>query len=119
MHELALSIAVVETAVKHSAGRAVSVVALRVGGLRQVVPESLDFYFRVAARDTVCAEARLEQDLVPARLRCNRCSRQWELKAPTFRCPACASVDVEVISGQEFEVEWIEVEEEAGCTAHG
>jgi hydrogenase nickel incorporation protein HypA/HybF len=119
MHELSLSNAVVDTAVKHSAGRAVSVVALRVGGLRQVAPESLDFYFRVAARDTLCADARLEQDLVPARLRCNGCSRRWELEEPAFRCPACAGVDVEVISGDEFEVEWIEVEEEAGCTARG
>ena len=52
MHELSISSAVVETAIAHCGGRRVSVVSVRVGHLRQVVPDSLRFYFEiVAARD--------------------------------------------------------------------
>ena len=116
MHELSLSGAIVNTAVKHAAGRPVSVVNLRVGRLRQVVPDTLDFYFEFVARGTVCEGARLEQELVPARLRCRDCGSEWEIDFPDFRCTQCAAVGVEVLSGEEFEVESIEVEE-AECIA--
>jgi hydrogenase nickel incorporation protein HypA/HybF len=116
VHELSLSGAIVNTVVKHAAGRRVAVVTLRVGRLRQVVPETLDFYFGFVARDTVCEGARLEQELVPAVLSCAACAREWEIAFPDFRCPTCGQGGVEVVSGNEFEVESIDVEEVA-CTA--
>jgi hydrogenase nickel incorporation protein HypA/HybF len=111
VHELSLSSAIVNTVVKHAAGRRVTVVDLRVGQLRQVVPETLEFYFGFVARDTVCEGAQLEQELVPARLRCGDCGNCWEVDFPVFRCPACGSAGAAVESGDEFEVESIEVEE--------
>ena len=116
MHELSLSSAIVNTVVKHAAGRQVTVVNMRVGNLRQVVPDTLEFYFGFVAQGTVCEGARLEQELIPARLGCLGCEREWEIDFPSFRCPTCGGTDVEVVSGNEFEVESIEVEE-AECTA--
>ena len=118
MHELSLSSAIVNTAVKHAAGRPVSVVTMRIGRLRQVVPDTLDFYFGIVARGTVCEGAHLEQVLLPAMMRCRACSSEWEIGLPDFRCPDCGAGDAAVISGNEFEVESIEVEE-AACTASG
>jgi hydrogenase nickel incorporation protein HypA/HybF len=112
MHELSLSGAIVNTVVKHAAGRPVSLVSLRIGALRQVVPDTLEFYFGFVSKDTVCEGARLEQELVPALLRCGGCKREWEIDLPIFMCPECgAGGRVEVASGEEFEVESIEVEE--------
>ena len=116
MHELALSGAIVNTAVKHAQGRRVSLVSLRVGTLRQVVPDTLDFYFGLVARGTLCEGARLEQEVVPALLRCAACAHQWPIDLPAFRCPSCGSADVAAVAGEEFEVESIEIEEEL-CTA--
>jgi hydrogenase nickel incorporation protein HypA/HybF len=117
MHELSLSGAIVNTVVKHAQERPVSVVNLRVGVLRQVVPDTLDFYFGFVAKGTVCEGARLEQELVPARLRCANCEREWEIDMPIFRCAECGdSGRIDVTSGDEFEVESIEVEE-AACIA--
>jgi hydrogenase nickel incorporation protein HypA/HybF len=116
MHELSLSSAIVNTVVKHAAERRVSVVSLRVGRLRQVVPDTLEFYFEFVARGTVCEGARLEQEVIEARLRCNGCETDWSIEIPAFRCPTCEGSDVEVASGNEFEVESIEVEE-AECIA--
>ena len=116
MHELSLSSAIVNTVVKHAVGRRVTVVSLRVGQMRQVVPDSLEFYFEFVARDTVCEGARLEQELVPTLLRCRECAHEWEVDFPVFRCPACAAGDAEIVTGNEFEVESIEVEE-AECIA--
>ena len=114
VHELSLSGAVVNTVVKHADGRRVSVVSLRVGRLRQVVPDTLEFYFEFVARGTVCEGARLEQEIVEARLRCDACEREWEIEIPAFRCPTLRRRARSRSSrGNEFEVESIEVEEEA------
>lgn len=116
MHELSLSSAIVNTAVKHAAGRPVTVVSMRIGRLRQVVPETLQFYFEFVSRGTLCEGARLEHELIAARLRCGGCEHEWEIELPVFHCPGCGGSQVEVASGDEFEVESIEVEEVA-CTA--
>ncbi len=112
MHELSLSGAIVNTVVKHAEGRPVSLVSLRVGALRQVVPDTLEFYFEFVSKGTVCEGARLEQELIPALLRCASCEREWTIEMPIFMCPSCGSAgQVEVARGEEFEVESIEVEE--------
>ena len=117
MHELSLSGAIVNTVEKHAAGRAVSVVSMRIGALRQVVPDTLEFYFGFVSKGTVCEGARLEQELIPAQLRCAACEREWEIELPVFMCPACGPAGrVEVAAGDEFQVESIEVEE-AECIA--
>ena len=97
---------------------------MRIGTLRQVVPESLEFYFGICSRDTVCEGATLEQEIIQARLSCRSCGEEWELYEPDFRCRKCAGTDVEVVAGTEFEVDSIEVteeisndQEEAGCIA--
>jgi hydrogenase nickel incorporation protein HypA/HybF len=111
VHELSLSSAILATVVKHAEGRRVTAVNLKVGQLRQVIPDSLEFYFEFVSRGTVCEGARLEQELVPAALACEPCGRQWEIEIPAFRCPFCGGSDVAIRSGEEFQVESIEVEE--------
>ena len=116
MHELSLSSAIVNTVVKHAADRPVTAVYLRVGALRQVVPDTLDFYFEFVARGTVCEGARLEQELIDAVLHCDGCGHEWRIDIPAFRCPKCAGSEVHIATGDEFEVEAIDVEE-AECIA--
>ena len=54
--------------------------------------------------------------MVAARAALRAVRPEWELDLPDFRCPSCGAGDVDVVSGEEFEVESIEVEE-AACTA--
>ena len=146
MHELSISSAIVDTALGHADGRRVTRVDVRVGALRQVVPESLEFYFGIVSRDTACADAALELELVGAWMRCGVCDHEWDPApepvesgastaarlgyasqgheqsawvVPQFRCPACEGAGAEVVRGAELEVESIEVEtvEEEQCTA--
>ena len=119
MRELSLSSAIVNTVVKHAKGRKVSAVDVRVGGLRQVVPESLVFFFGIVARDTVCEEAELRLDLLAAWLRCPACELEWDpapepaldVVVPTFHCPTCGMEELETLAGDELEVASIEVED--------
>jgi hydrogenase nickel incorporation protein HypA/HybF len=117
VHEMAISSAVLESVLRHADGRRVIAVKLRVGHLRQVVPDSLEFYWGIVTRDGACEGSVLEQEEIPARLSCTGCAREWEIELPVFRCPSCGGADVEVAAGDELEVESIEVEEEPACTA--
>jgi hydrogenase nickel incorporation protein HypA/HybF len=120
VHELSLSSAILETTLRHAGGRRVTSVQLRVGALRQVVPESLEFYFGIVTRGTPCEGAALEQELIAARMRCEECGSEWEPELPIFRCPGCGGGAVEAVAGAEFEVESIiveEKEEEPECIA--
>jgi len=82
---------------------------MRVGALRQVVPDSLSFYWDVVARDTVCEGARLELTEIDARLRCDDCGREWAPLIPAFRCPDCASAHVTIAAGEELEIDYLEL----------
>jgi hydrogenase nickel incorporation protein HypA/HybF len=120
LHELSIASAVQDTVVRYAEGRDVAAVQMRMGRLRQVVPSSLSFYFEIVGRDTVTAGARLDLELVDARLRCD-CGAEWDpapapaesaeemIYAPQFRCPACGEGGAKVIAGEEMEVESIEV----------
>src|ERR1700735_5502690 len=99
------------TAGKHADGRRVKFVSVQTGALRQVVPESLRFYWEIVARDTECEGAALELVEVQARLRCRDCDREWTPELPVFRCPGCAGAAVDVAAGDELSVDYIEVEE--------
>ncbi len=116
MHELAIASAIVATVERHAGGGPVTAVRVRVGRLRQVVPDSLEFCFGMVARDSVCEGARLELEIVPAVLRCSGCQHEWKIELPPFWCPECAGGDVVPVRGEELEVESIEIEEEV-CIA--
>ena len=128
MHELSVSSAIVDTALRHAGGRKIDLVTVRLGDLRQVVSESLIFYFEIVARDTLCEGASLEIEHVPAWMWCTSCGHEWDpapppqathegagpdpaslMVLPAFRCPACESAGANVVRGDELEVESIEV----------
>ena len=44
-------------------------------------------------------------------MRCTPCDSQWSLEEPIFRCPSCGGSQVEVVSGNELEVDTIVLEE--------
>ena len=102
MHELSLSSAIVDTVVRHAEGRRVSTVQMRLGRLRQVVPDSLTFYFEIVSRDTVAEGAGLELEMVDSLMRCASCAHEWDpapppaedesqvMVLPQIRCPECS-----------------------------
>ena len=117
VHELSLSSAIVNTVVKHADGRRVT---RRQPARRAPAPGrpgDARVLLRVRRpRTRVCEGARLEQEVLDARLRCKPCDAEWAIEIPAFRCPSCGGSDVAIASGNEFEVESIEVEE-AECIA--
>jgi hydrogenase nickel incorporation protein HypA/HybF len=127
MHELAVAQAIVAAAERHAEGRPVAVVRVRVGRLRQVVPEYLTWFFEIAAKETLCEGASLECKRLPSLLRCTACGAEFDPAPPPapdqaslivgFRCPGCGSGDHQVVSGDELLVESIDIREGASAAA--
>lgn len=110
MHELSLCQAIAGAVKGHAKGRHVDVVRVRIGTLRQVVPESLSFCWTLLREAEGMPDAELVLECVTAEVRCRACgccsaiTSSWSLW-----CPKCESPDVEVLRGNEFLVTSLDV----------
>ena len=123
MHELAIADALVGIAARHAGDRRVVRVEVRVGHLRQVVPQALEFAFGLVAEGTPVEGAELVMEIVPAAGACRTCGTQSELPGFPLLCAACGSADLELTQGEELLVDALELEEPEttaiGGVAHG
>lgn len=104
MHELSLAEAIAATAAKHAGDRSVAAVVVRVGHLRQVVPDALSFCWTLLTQDTALDGCTLEIEQVPAVIHCAGCGQDTTLDVPLLICPGCEGHDVTLRSGEEFHV---------------
>lgn len=103
MHELSLAQAIVTNVGRHApAGERVSRVTVRVGHLRQVVPDSLRFSWEVLTDGTDLAGAELHIEHVPAVVHCGGCDADTTLDLPVPACDRCSTTEVDLVTGNEF-----------------
>lgn len=117
MHEYAIAEGVIGVAEASAAGRRIAAIDLRVGHLRQVVPSALDFSFQVASQGTLAEGAELRVTDVAPRVTCTACGRESVVEELPLACRRCGAFDVDVLAGEELEVESIEVVTEAEAPA--
>lgn len=86
-----------------------AVVHVRVGHLRQVVPDTLARCFEILAPASGLDGAVLEITEVPAEVRCRACAATTVLERFELRCGGCGGSDLEVIAGEEMLVEALEL----------
>jgi hydrogenase nickel incorporation protein HypA/HybF len=96
--------AIADIVTRRAGDRSVEVIHLRIGQLRQVVPDTLRFCWSMVAADTDLAGSVLEIERVPAALRCRACAADFGFGANgiTVVCPACGGLDADVVAGEEF-----------------
>jgi hydrogenase nickel incorporation protein HypA/HybF len=112
VHELSLCGAIADVATRHAGPRRVEVIHLRIGQLRQVVPDTLAFCWTLVSEGTDLAGSVLDVERVPARLRCRTCTERFALDGTiAFVYPTCKSLDVEVVAGEDFDVTALELAE--------
>ena len=104
------------TVVKHAGGRRVSLVSLRVGRCARSSPTRSSSTSGSWRADTVCEGARLEQEVVEARLRCDAMRARMADRDTGLPLPGVRRQRRRGRQRREFEVESIEVEE-AACIA--
>ena len=110
MHEMGLAQGILEIALEASRGEKVRRIDLIVGRGQMVKTDSLEFSFRLIAAGTLAANANFTMKEIPIRVRCNRCRAERETDLPPFNCRECGASEVEIISGDEFLVDAVELE---------
>lgn len=110
MHELALCGSILRIADRARAGRPVAAVNVRVGRLRQVVPETLEHCWGLVVAGTPLAGSRLVFEQVPVTLRCRACGAVTTVgRDPVLACASCGSADTGVLTGEEFLVDSLDL----------
>ncbi len=83
---------------------------LVIGQLSSIVDDSVQFYWDAVSEGTPAEGSRLHFQRVPTELRCVECGWRYAPTDDELACPACHSIRVEVVAGEEFYLEAIEVE---------
>jgi len=79
-------------------------IRLRIGALRQVVPETLKFCFAAAVQGTALAGCSLELEQLPAVARCRKCNLTFPVEDNWFQCSQCNESGAELLTGNELEL---------------
>ena len=113
MHEFAAAKDILDK-LEHTLGskREVKKVHLTLGPLSGIAAESLRFCFSELAKQEGLGSPELVIEEVAARMRCGACGAEYAVTDFADPCPACESLKREVLSGDEFSLDWAEIEDE-------
>ena len=115
MHEISIAqniIEIAEAKAREENSRCIQVIKIRLGEFTTIVREALEFAFEIARQDTLAQTAKLEIEIVPMSVRCAVCGPVTDpMREVCLLCPRCG-LPLEVVTGEELQVEYIEVESE-------
>jgi hydrogenase nickel incorporation protein HypA/HybF len=113
MHELGITEQIVKIATKHgekNQAEKITDLYLVIGELSSVIDNSVQFYWDMIAEDTICEGATLHFKRIPAVFKCQACSQEFQLQNGSLApCPGCQSSQMEIIQGNEFYLESINI----------
>ena len=111
MHELMVTESLLEITLRHaekSGAERVTDLHLVVGDLSSVIDESVQFYWDFISEGTIAQEAKLHFRRIPTEFLCQDCDTRFGL-AENFLCPDCLSNQIQIVAGQEFYLEAIDI----------
>lgn len=113
MHELSITEQIIEIAVRHgekNQAQKVTDLYLVIGELSTVIDESVQFYWDMIADQTICQDAKLHFNRIPAVFRCLDCETEYGLTEGELNpCPHCGSTRMAILRGKEFYLESINI----------
>ncbi|MFN8527355.1 MAG: hydrogenase maturation nickel metallochaperone HypA [Anaerolineae bacterium] len=117
MHELSVTQSILEIALRYahqqsddSQGARITDLYLVVGDLSSIIDDSVQFYWDIISRGTLAEGAQLHFERIPTQMQCGDCGHSYPPNAEMLACPACNSTQVQVIAGDEFRLDAIEIE---------
>lgn len=111
MHELSVTESILEIALRHgrnAGATAVTDLFLVVGELSTIVDESVQFYWDIISEETAAAGSTLHFRRVPGLMGCRVCGHTYSPRED-LPCPNCGSLDINILAGEEFYLEAIEI----------
>jgi len=113
MHELSIAESILEAVRKElmdRPGARPTRVGLRIGELAAVDVGSLSFCFEAVLRGTEWEGLALDARVCAQRRICKDCGNEFAVIEYNASCPACAGGNTRMISGDELDFDYLEVE---------
>ena len=113
MHEFSIAESILDAVGKELArnpGARPVRVGLRIGELSAVDVDSLNFCFEALLKGTEWESLQLDAQVCPQRRRCDACGHEFMVVDYNASCPACAGTNSTLISGDELDFDYLEVE---------
>lgn len=114
MHELPVTESILEISLRHARqahARRITDLYLVIGQLASIVGDSVQFYWDIIAKDTPAEGARLHFRRIDTEMQCLDCGTRYKPAAFDMSCPICEGSNVKVVAGEEFYLEFIDVED--------
>ncbi len=134
MHEASYAISIINSIMKYFEGKNVKIkkIKLKIGELMMIDPVALESAIQAYGMGTPVEGARVEYEIIPAKIKCKKCGAVWGLKdiypqleskvplihmyphivVELLKCPKCGSNEIEIVQGEEFILESVEVDED-------
>ncbi len=109
MHELSITLSILNQALveaKNHKAKKIKKIKLQIGQGTAIVPKCVRFYFNTIKTGTIAENSVLEIKTIPIKLRCPKCQKEYKNLEITCDCKK----GVEIISGQEMMIEYIDVD---------
>ncbi|MFP3853372.1 MAG: hydrogenase maturation nickel metallochaperone HypA [Anaerolineales bacterium] len=113
MHELAVTESLLKLALakaEEAEADRVTDLHLVIGQLSSFVDDSIAFYWDLISQDTLAEGASLHFRRVPARMNCQDCGTSYSPEPGELACPDCSGVHLKIEAGEEFYLDFIEIE---------
>lgn len=113
MHEFSVVSSLIDMCESHASengASAINEVKIKVGKLSGIELHLLKQAFDTFKEKTVCHKAKLtihHQDVV---VRCRSCEKESSIEKNRFICPACESIEIDVIDGEDMYLMSLEME---------
>ncbi|MFA6189590.1 MAG: hydrogenase maturation nickel metallochaperone HypA [Sulfuricurvum sp.] len=113
MHEYSIVQALLnqcEEIAKENDAQSVTKVVIKIGKMSGVEPHLLEMAFNTFKEKTVCEGAEFVMNIQPLTIECNHCGATTVLEKIHYKCPACESIEIKVIDGEEMFLMTLEME---------
>jgi hydrogenase nickel incorporation protein HypA/HybF len=113
MHEYPVTEQIIKIAsekAKENKALRVTRINLVVGEASGFIGESIQMYFDILAKDTICEGAVLEMETVKSKWKCPGCDILYTRRPLSFACPQCGEDGLPTNIGKEFYVKSIEID---------
>jgi len=112
MHELSITLGIIEIAEKEAAkanAKTVDLIELEIGTLAGIEFDSLDFVWPSAVKDTILENAEKKITVVKGKGKCLDCDSEFDVTNIYDACPNCGSFLKGITQGKELRVKALEV----------
>lgn len=113
MRELQHTQKVLKKSILQAAARRIKTVHLVLGEIAELDQNLIEQYWREQSKGTDAEHAQLQFRFIKAEVQCMACFNKYHPLNGTIHCPYCGSYGAKILSGEEFDLESIELESDS------